>query len=144
MGFVCCCSCSEATLSPTFVDVPVFVIIIILYWIQVSSAACPCCCAARKLLHVVENAEVVLASELHTACHALDFMRDADRPRLNTTAPLEPIYELVRETIPMVEEDTFMEPLILGAQKLVRTGVIWRRVMQRFHELYGESGAHKQ
>ena len=50
--------------------------------------------AARKVEQVVSNVEVVIAIELLASCQALEFFRP-----LQTTEPLERVYELVRSEV---------------------------------------------
>jgi len=78
--------------------------------------------AARKLLHVIENVETVLAIELLCVCQALDLLRPMG---LTTTAPLEAVHSFVREHVAIYTTDRFMAPDIEKARILVQSGQIW-------------------
>lgn len=79
--------------------------------------------AARKAMEIVKNAENVLAIELLCACQALELR-----------APFEPsrvtgkVLSLVREQIPRLDNDRFMHPDIVAAQKLISEKKIVRKV----------------
>lgn len=75
--------------------------------------------AARKSLTVVENVEKVLAIELLCACQALDFARP-----LRTTAPLEKVYDLVRQHVLPWTGDRYMAPDIEAVHRLIKEGII--------------------
>ncbi|MBO7643411.1 MAG: aromatic amino acid lyase, partial [Bacteroidales bacterium] len=66
--------------------------------------------SATKLMRVVDNVETVLAIELFNAAQALEFRRP-----LHTSPVLESVVTGLRKTVPFVEEDTYMSPLIHNA-----------------------------
>ena len=63
--------------------------------------------AATKLMKVVDNVETVLAIELFNAAQALEFRRP-----LHTSPVLEGVIAGLRKSVPFIEEDTYMSPLI--------------------------------
>ena len=63
--------------------------------------------SATKLVKVVENTERVLAIELFNAAQALDFRRPA-----KTSPILEEIIAAYRKSVPFIDKDTYMHPLI--------------------------------
>ncbi|MBO4475694.1 MAG: histidine ammonia-lyase [Bacteroidales bacterium] len=66
--------------------------------------------SATKLMRVVDNVETVLAIELFNAAQALEFRRP-----LHTSPELEGVIAGLRKTVPFLEEDTYMSPLIHNA-----------------------------
>jgi len=88
--------------------------------------------AARKLLHVIENVETVLAIELLCACQALDLLRPKG---LTTTAPLEAVHACVREVVDTYTSDRIMAPDIEKARLLVQSGRIWEVVSPFIEEV---------
>ncbi|MCM1111449.1 MAG: histidine ammonia-lyase [Clostridium sp.] len=75
--------------------------------------------AATKLRRVVENTERVLAIELLNAAQAIEFRRP-----LRSSAPLEEMVAEFRQTVPFVEVDRVMYPLIDASVKYVQTCTI--------------------
>ena len=75
--------------------------------------------AARKLLEVVENVEIVLGIELLCACQAMEFLRP-----LQTTKPLETVHELVRTVVRPWDRDRVMQPDIKAAHELIKSGKV--------------------
>jgi len=79
--------------------------------------------AARKAMEIVKNAENVLAIELLCACQALE-LRQPLEPSKVTGAVLS----LVREQVPYLNNDRYMHPDIIKAQKLISEKNIVRKV----------------
>ncbi len=73
--------------------------------------------AGRKALEVTENSETVLAIELLAGCQATDFRRDL-KPGAGTGAA----YRLIRERIPVMEQDRLMYQDIELMTQLMRNG----------------------
>ncbi|MBR6053763.1 MAG: histidine ammonia-lyase [Bacteroidales bacterium] len=71
--------------------------------------------SATKLVRVVDNTETVLAIELFNAAQALDFRRPA-----KTSPTLEAIYADYRRSVPFIENDTYMSPLIARSVAFLR------------------------
>lgn len=71
--------------------------------------------AATKLYRVVNNVERVLAIELMNAAQALEFRRP-----LHTSPALEAMVEDYRRTVPFVDVDTVMYPLIDASVKFLQ------------------------
>lgn len=80
---------------------------------------------ARKLRRVIENVRHVLAIEYLAACQAID---------LQTSQGLSPMtaaaYDLLRQQIPMLQEDRIMYPDIRQAARLLTDGVLLDAVVQ--------------
>ena len=79
--------------------------------------------AARHAGLVLDHVETILAIELLTAAQAVDFRRKAmgDVSLGKGTAP---VYTLIRESVPFLEKDAFMAPLIQKVCELAHSGAI--------------------
>ena len=71
--------------------------------------------AATKLVRVVENTERVLAIELFNAAQALDFRRPA-----HSSWKIEKIHAKYRKSVPFIQDDTYMHPLIEKSVEFIR------------------------
>lgn len=71
--------------------------------------------SGRKLLQVIGNCEKIIGIELLCAAQALDFHRP-----LQSAEAIAYLHNKVRESIPHLEEDVEMEPLILAAIDMIR------------------------
>ena len=71
--------------------------------------------AATKLVRVVENTERVLAIELFNAAQALEFRRP-----LRSSWAIEKIYAKYRKTVPFIDDDRYMHPLIEKSVDFIR------------------------
>lgn len=78
--------------------------------------------AARRARQALQCAEAVVAIELLAACQALD-LREGGGP-LRSSEPLEAVHVLLRERVPVLEEDRFLAPDIEIATGLVRSGAV--------------------
>lgn len=79
--------------------------------------------SARKLHSILANVQNIVAIELLCACQAVEYR---DRARLAPTT--QAVYELVREHIPSLEQDRFLEPEINLARDLIVSGKVLRTV----------------
>ncbi len=71
--------------------------------------------SATKLVRVVENVQTVLGIELFNAAQALEFRRP-----LKSSPLLESVVVGLRKTVPYIDEDTYMRPLIMNAVSYIR------------------------
>ena len=71
--------------------------------------------AATKLVRVVENTERVLAIELFNAAQALEFRRP-----LRSSWSIEKIHAAYRKSVPFIDEDRYMHPLIEKSVEFIR------------------------
>ncbi len=79
---------------------------------------------ARKLRQVIKNVRNVLAIEYLAACQALD-LQDA-----SGLSPLTaPAYHLLRQRVPMLEDDRIMYPDMREAARLIEDGALLRAVV---------------
>jgi histidine ammonia-lyase len=77
-----------------------------------------------KLRQVAANVEHILGIELMSAAQGIDFRRQAigsDKTLGHGTAP---VYHLIRQSVPFIEEDTVMYPHMARVHHLVVTGHI--------------------
>jgi len=77
---------------------------------------------ARKALKIVENVEKILAIELMAACQAIDLQKAHGSPGKGTLA----VHDLVRETVPTIEEDREYRKDIACCIELVTSGEVVR------------------
>lgn len=75
--------------------------------------------AARKARMILDNSQKVVAIELFAAAQAL-WLRGEEKLSPATKA----VYARIRETVPPIEEDVIMNPLMLRCEELVKTGAI--------------------
>lgn len=87
--------------------------------------------AARKLQSIVENVQNILAIEILCACQALEF-RDRDKLAPATKA----VYNLVRQHVPALDGDRFLEPEI----NTVRELVVSEKIVSTVENLLGKLG----
>ena len=71
--------------------------------------------SATKLVRVADNVETVLAIELFNAAQALEFRRPAHSSPL-----LERIFSDFRKTVPFIENDQYMHPLIEASVRFIK------------------------
>lgn len=71
--------------------------------------------SATKLVRVVENVQTVLGIELFNAAQALEFRRPQ-----KSSPVLESVVAGLRKTVPYIDEDTYMRPLIMNAVAYIR------------------------
>ena len=74
---------------------------------------------ARRLLGMVENADAVIAIELLAAAQGCDF-----HAPLSSSDALEAVRKMVREHVPMLQEDRYFHPDLQAAIGLVRSGAL--------------------
>jgi len=74
---------------------------------------------ARRLAEMAENALSVVAIELLAAAQGCDF-----HAPLKSSAPLEAVRACLRRAVPPLADDRYLNPDILAAAQLVRTGAI--------------------
>jgi histidine ammonia-lyase len=80
--------------------------------------------AGLKLRQIATNVERVLAIELMSAAQGIDFRRKlmgGDRSLGQGTAP---VYGLIRERVPFIEQDTVLYRYLESVRKLVASGQI--------------------
>jgi histidine ammonia-lyase len=78
--------------------------------------------AALKLRQVVDNVAYILGTELMAAAQGIDFRRaviGADAQLGQGTAP---VYRLIREQVPFIEQDTVLYEYLAAVKAMIVTG----------------------
>jgi histidine ammonia-lyase len=75
--------------------------------------------AARRLLTMADNAAGIIAIELLAAAQGVDFHRP-----LRSSAPLEAVHALLRQSVPMLKRDRYFAPDIAAARELIVSGAL--------------------
>ncbi|MDQ4075703.1 MAG: histidine ammonia-lyase, partial [Chloroflexota bacterium] len=98
--------------------------------------------AARQCREVLENTATVVGIELFSAAQGVDFRRRWSQRDLRLGVGTEPVYALIREQIPFVERDEWMQPHVLRSKELVLSGAITEAaesaVWRHTHDVSGE------
>ncbi len=89
---------------------------------------------ARRLLPMVENATAVIGIELLMAAQGCDF-----HAPLKSSEPLEAARAVLREQVPMLDDDRYMYPDIEKSVAIVRSGALAAAVGVRLPEVAVES-----
>jgi histidine ammonia-lyase len=77
------------------------------------------CTAALKMRRISANVERILAIELMAAAQGIDFRRETVGAEARLGHGTQPAYDLIRRSIPFIERDTLMTPLIEAVYRLV-------------------------
>jgi histidine ammonia-lyase len=84
--------------------------------------------AVRQAWQIMEHVETIVAIELLCAAQGIDFRRqNGEQMGWGTEAA----YDLIRQHVPFLDEDTFLAPHIESARQLVADGTIKRAVEER-------------
>ncbi|MBA3530339.1 MAG: histidine ammonia-lyase [Ardenticatenales bacterium] len=82
--------------------------------------------AARQAREVLNNSATVVGIEIFAAAQGIDFRRRRAGRELQLGVGTIPVYALIREHIPFIEKDEWMQPHVLKAKELVLSGAITR------------------
>jgi histidine ammonia-lyase len=82
------------------------------------------CTAALKARLVATNVERVLAIELMAAAQGIDFRRQSIGTDKSLGRGTTPVYRLIRQFVPFIEEDTVMYRYLEHVRQLVASGTI--------------------
>ena len=74
--------------------------------------------SATKLVRIIENVETVIGIELFNAAQAMEFRRPQ-----HTSPVLEKLLVEFRKSVPFVDADTYMHPLIMNAVEFIRKNI---------------------
>jgi histidine ammonia-lyase len=80
--------------------------------------------AARQAREIAGNAEKILAIELFAAAQGIDFRRQVLGAEARLGQGTEPAYDLIRQQVPFIEQDTLMYPYIETIRKMVAEGTL--------------------
>ena len=84
--------------------------------------------AVRQAWQILEHVETIVAIELLCAAQGVDFRRQNGEQMGRGT---EAAYQLIRQRVPFLDEDTFLAPRIESVRQLVADGTIKRAVEER-------------
>ncbi len=85
--------------------------------------------AARRLQTMIDNTAHILGIELLAAAQGIEFLRP-----LGSSAALEQVHTLLRQTVPAMSHDRYLAPDIAHASQLVRDGSL-ARILRTLPEL---------
>lgn len=80
--------------------------------------------AALKVRQVLDNVEHILAIELMAACQGVDFRREKYSPQASLGNGTQPVYKLVRTSVPFIGVDTVMYQYINAVKKMIVSGQV--------------------
>lgn len=86
------------------------------------------CTAALKARRVGNNVERILAIELMSAAQGIDFRREIVGEDAQLGQGTQPAYELIRQHVPFIDQDTVMYKYIEAVRQMVRRGDIVQAV----------------
>ena len=84
--------------------------------------------AVRQAWQIMEHVETIVAIELLCAAQGIDFRRQNGEQMGRGT---EAAYQLIRQHVPFIDEDSFLAPHIESVRQLVADGTIKRAVEER-------------
>lgn len=82
------------------------------------------CTAALKARQILENVEHIFAVELMAAAQGIDFRRQALGPDTRLGRGTGPVYCLIRDQVPFIEQDTILYPYIDAVKRLITSGQV--------------------
>lgn len=82
--------------------------------------------AALKARRIHDNVERILAIELMAAAQGTDFRREIVGKNAKLGQGTQPVYDLIRENVPFIEQDTVLYKYMRKMQELVQSGQIAR------------------
>lgn len=78
------------------------------------------CTAALKARRIANNVERILSIELMAAAQGIDFRKEVTAPGARLGRGTQPVYDLIRQHVPFIEEDTILYRYMEAVHKLVR------------------------
>ena len=91
------------------------------------------CTAALKARRVGDNVERILAIELMAAAQGIDFRREIMGADAHLGEGTQPAYDLIREYVPFIEEDTILYKHIETLRQMIKKGDIVNVVNDKIH-----------
>jgi histidine ammonia-lyase len=82
------------------------------------------CTAALKARRILTNVERILAIELMAGAQGIDFRKEVTEPGARLGRGTQPVYDLIRQHVPFIEEDTVMYPYMEAVRQLVQRRAI--------------------
>jgi histidine ammonia-lyase len=80
--------------------------------------------AARKAREIARNVERILALELLSAAQGIDFRRQVLGAQARLGKGTAPVYALIRQHIPFLEQDAVLYPYIETVREMIETGAV--------------------
>jgi histidine ammonia-lyase len=99
------------------------------------------CTAALQTRQIIENVERMLALELLAAAQGIDFRKQTLGVSARLGRGTQPAYDLIRQHVPFLAQDTVMYPLIEAVRQLIAGGDLVKatnRVVQDVWQLEDE------
>ena len=78
------------------------------------------CTAALKARRILNNVERILSIELMAAAQGIDFRKEVTRPGARLGRGTQPVYDLIRQHVPFIDEDTIMYRYMEAVRRLVQ------------------------
>lgn len=91
--------------------------------------------AAMHTRQIIDNVEAILAIELLAAAQGIDFRKETLGAEARLGKGTRPAYELIRERVPFIEQDTVMYPHMEAVRELVASGDIVRAVNRQVQDI---------
>ena len=85
--------------------------------------------ACIKLWQILANVEHILAIELASAAQGIDFRREVQGDGAALGRGTGPVYRLIRQTVPFVEQDIYLGPLVKKVQELISSGKVEQAIL---------------
>lgn len=92
------------------------------------------CTAALKARQILDNVEHILAIELLAAAQGIDFRREVVGQDARLGVGTQPVYTLIRQQAPFIEEDTILYPYIEAVKSLETSGQLEQVIAEAIRE----------
>ncbi|HWS24224.1 MAG TPA: histidine ammonia-lyase [Anaerolineales bacterium] len=80
--------------------------------------------ACLKAIEILKNLDHILAIELISAAQGIDFRKKTHGSRAKLGRGSQPVYDLVRQTVPFFEQDVWLGPEVEKVKALIHDGTI--------------------
>lgn len=94
------------------------------------------CTAALQARQIINNVEHILALELFAAAQGVDFRKQSLGERASLGRGTQPAYDLIRQHVPFIEQDTVMYPHIEAVKQLIRNQQLVRATNQAVQDVW--------
>jgi histidine ammonia-lyase len=86
------------------------------------------CTAALKARRILNNVERILSIELMAAAQGVDFRKEVTAPGARLGRGTQPVYDLIRQHVPFIDEDTIMYRYMEVVHQLVQQRQIFHAI----------------
>lgn len=90
--------------------------------------------ACLKATDILVNIDHILAVELISAAQGIDFRKKIHGPNAKLGKGTQPVYDLVRQNVPFLEEDVWLGPYVEVVKQLIHDGELDRVVSLALNE----------